>query len=431
MFKCQKTFIIEIEKAFYEFIWPAGKHHVKKDVLIQPTEDGGLKMPDIEAMIKAIKLTWINRITRTNSKLNAIAHAVTDTQDFKALFMKKFDPATHTAHLPLFYKQICIFWDEIHGTEPQTRNEILNEHLWHNKRILIGEKPVYYPTWSKKSINILYDIIGQNGKLMSREVLQTKYSVRIDVMKYNSIISAIPKKWLHFLKDTPTQIFKKVDELKLKTNKLEKDVSKLKCKDFYWHFVCNKYVKPNCTKKWEELYPALNFEWEHIYMIPTQVARETALQSFQYKLINRFLPCKAALKKWKKEDSDLCVECNVVDSLEHHFVQCENVKLFWTMLLEWWNTIYEVSIKLHVLDIVFGIVNHDRDTMLSTLNFCILFAKYYIYKSKLDNKKVKFGKYKYELKQRILYEKCILAQDDKLAFFDERWNVLLTELKEF
>jgi hypothetical protein len=39
---------------FFKFIWPSGKHHVKKRVLIQQIEAGGLKMPDVAAMIKAL-----------------------------------------------------------------------------------------------------------------------------------------------------------------------------------------------------------------------------------------------------------------------------------------------------------------------------------------------------------------------------------------
>lgn len=58
--------INEIDHIFFDFIWPNKKHHVKKKVLIQSIEDGGLKMPDIETTIKAIKLTWIKRLITKN-----------------------------------------------------------------------------------------------------------------------------------------------------------------------------------------------------------------------------------------------------------------------------------------------------------------------------------------------------------------------------
>ena len=46
----------QINDLFFGFVWPSGKHHVKKSVLIQEIESGGLKMPDVASMLKAVKL---------------------------------------------------------------------------------------------------------------------------------------------------------------------------------------------------------------------------------------------------------------------------------------------------------------------------------------------------------------------------------------
>ena len=79
------------------------------------------------------------------------------------------------------------------------------------------------------------------------------------------------------------------------------------------------------------IYYYVNFDWNHIYSIPFVCARETALQSFQYKIINRFLPCKEALKLWKKEETDHCTTCSMVDTIEHYLYECNVVKHFWQM----------------------------------------------------------------------------------------------------
>ena len=51
--------IVKKLKILYNCKWPNGNHHVKKLTLIEDIKKGGLKMPDIASMIKAIKLTWI------------------------------------------------------------------------------------------------------------------------------------------------------------------------------------------------------------------------------------------------------------------------------------------------------------------------------------------------------------------------------------
>ena len=418
-------FITEAEKAFYDFVWPSGKHHVKKNVLIQPIENGGLKMPDLDSMIKAIKMTWITRLINEKCNIKIIAQEVTGIKDFRDFLKYKFNE-THTVQLPLFYKQIMQYWIEIHGTEPLCTNDILNEHLWFNRYIIVGEKTVFYKQWNQKSINMVQDVIDNNGKPLSIGELQLKYGIMIDVMKYNSLISAIPKQWLLALKGNQNELynFKKHDCIMVRINKSLKDVSVLKCKDFYGHLIEKRYVIPTCRAKWQNHYPEVIFDWDSIYLLPYEVARETALHSFQYRLLNRYLPCKVALKKWKIEENDLCNECNEIDTLEHFLVQCIKLKPFWDSLLEWWNSIYEVTIKLQTLDIVVGMANTDRDITLNTLNFCMLYAKYYIYKCKTNTKDVIFEIYKAELKQRLEFEKIILLQEGKLDVYTKKWKLL-------
>ena len=49
------------------------------------------------------------------------------------------------------------------------------------------------------------------------------------------------------------------------------------------------------------------------------VAVETNLQSLQYQIVNRYIPCYANLKLWGKENNDKCPLCNEVGTLEHVF----------------------------------------------------------------------------------------------------------------
>ena len=67
------TIIKQITNLFFDFVWPSGKHHVKKSVLIQEIESFGLKMPDVASMLKAVKLGWLKRLC-TKQSLYTILH---------------------------------------------------------------------------------------------------------------------------------------------------------------------------------------------------------------------------------------------------------------------------------------------------------------------------------------------------------------------
>ena len=225
-----------------------------------------------------------------------------------------------------------------------------------------------------------------------------------------------------------SKYFKKYDDSTVYINRTRKKICDVKCRDFYWHFVSRRSSSPTCTVKWEQIYENYIFDWESIYHCAFICARETALQSFQYKVINRFLPCNALLYKWNKSDTDLCNDCQTTDSIEHFLVQCSHLENFWMSFFTWWKTVYDVLINVKTLDIIFGINNTEHDIVLNSLNFCILYAKYFIYKCKINSIGISFHHFKNELKNRIEYEKCILIKENKLDVYVEQWQAVFNSL---
>ena len=191
-----------------------------------------------------------------------------------------------------------------------------------------------------------------------------------------------------------------------------------------------KYVTPTCIKKWQSIYDNVIFDWEMIYTCAFRIARETALQSFQHKIINRYIPCRYNLYKWKKSDNDLCNYCNGknVDTIEHFLVECPRSKEFWSKFFAWWKMIYDVNIGVNVLDIVFGIANQDQETVLNSLNFCILFGKFYIYKCKKGETTILFEDFKHELYNRLKCESYLMQMENNNEVFHNNWYNIMESL---
>ena len=45
--------------------------------------------------------------------------------------------------MPQFYKQLLDMWYSINNVEPETISEVLNESIWLNERILVGNVPIH------------------------------------------------------------------------------------------------------------------------------------------------------------------------------------------------------------------------------------------------------------------------------------------------
>ena len=131
----------------------------------------------------------------------------------------------------------------------------------------------------------------------------------------------------------------------------------------------------------------------------------------------------------EKSETDLCIQCQSVDTIEHFLVKCSQIENFWLSFFTWWKTVYDVVIEVNDLDIIFGINNPEHEVVLNSLNFCILFAKYFIYKCKINSIGISFLHFKRELKNRIEYEECLLTQENRIEIYVEQWQSLFNSLK--
>ncbi len=68
-------------------------------------------------------------------------------------------------------------------------------------------------------------------------------------------------------------------------------------------------------------------------------ARETKLQSLQFKIVHRIIPCKKWLHEQKVISSPSCEMCKEekVDDMTHHFMECSGLNNFWNIFENWWN----------------------------------------------------------------------------------------------
>ena len=131
------------------------------------------------------------------------------------------------------------------------------------------------------------------------------------------------------------------DKIFIKLGNIDEELFSISCKEFYNEFVVCKYERPTAMYTWEEFYYYANFDWKILFKIPYIVARETNLQSLQYQIINRYIPCYANLKLWGKESSNKCPLCNEVDTIEHFFFQCLSVDCIWTFLKKLFQITYD------------------------------------------------------------------------------------------
>ena len=412
-----------IDKLIYSFVWKS-KHHVKKSTLIEKPSKGGLKMPDTTSVIKANKLNFIKRMLNMESNSNITAGSILRTNDVEN-FLKHKNNTKFLHPMPQFYKQLIEMWYSVYNIEPLTKHEVLNELIWSNEKILMGNKPIHNKEWVEAGISRIGDLL-KGSSFMTLEHLQDSYNVSCDQLFYNGLRSAIPQQWVDIIKAGDNLSSAPIEKhtLTVKLNNKNVELMKATCRQFYWSEVTKLTQRPTCYYKWESQYYYASFDWDEINVIPYKCTSETYLQSLQYKIIHRYFPCKHNLHIWNIEECDTCNYCNQVDTLGHYFAECVTVCTFWKYLKTWFSHAFKFCINFTPLDILLGIPNHSNSTAIDILNFVILYAKFYIYSCKRNAIPIDLYSFQVKLKTRMVVEEHRCSMFNKQEEFQNKRSLL-------
>ena len=110
---------------------------------------------------------------------------------------------------------------------------------------------------------------------------------------------------------------------------------------------------------------------------------------------------------------------------------CIDVAMFWKQFGKMWKRIVEFWFPLSELDILFGIENETCNEIINTLNYCVLFAKFYIYQTKKGESKVfffEFVQFVHILKKKIEALKTRYVSEKKYEKFVLKWSELYDNL---
>ena len=105
-----KDIIKKVDKIFYKFLWRSIEK-VKRNMVIQPVEQGGLNMINIQAFFNSLVANWTNRIIEADPNVHGwvqLSSMFLKSFDFAGLYMMfNFDDSvlfSDIEQLPPFYK---------------------------------------------------------------------------------------------------------------------------------------------------------------------------------------------------------------------------------------------------------------------------------------------------------------------------------------
>jgi hypothetical protein len=423
-----KTFTDKVHRCIQNFMWNNKPPKIKNSTLIADIKHGGLKMPHFETMIKSQKIMWIKRLLNdreTNWK--TVAFKQIGLSADVILSRQSLSYLNQNLICSSFYKQILQNWYEFYSIEPNEKF-LYYESLWNNKYILINNKPAFYKHWQSNGITCIKDILDAKNNIISIQNISSKFKVHISAMDYNSIVHAIPHSWKDSLKNNDIT-FTQPKPGEIYVGNTSYFMSTLCNQTIYWHLLENITKQPTAIDNWISEFPFLNDkDFENFFQLPHAIVKDTKLQTFQYKILNQIIPCKARLFKWKMTDDYICQYCNEYDDHTHFFYTCYMSKEFWDQITNWIFNVLQVRVYLSKTDILFGIINTEQNQLFNCLNYIILHGKRYIYVTKLNKIPMFSLDFLVQLKNNLEIDKYALSMNGKFDKFFNKFGLLYEAL---
>ena len=373
----------EVKEIILDFVWDGSTSKIAYSTLIQGIGKGGLKLVDLELKVKSLSITWVKRLTdESNGKWKALPSTFFNTNNLNTYFSSNRSRLTQLDG-PQFYKVMQNTWSDITKVIKPNEEIIQNQTIWENRYITIQNMPFTWKKWKDAGIIRIGNIIDNNGTYLNREQIQQKYGITVNFLELLQIRQSLPFEWRRIIEQSKN--ISNIDEPWFSYNGKLLPISKANSKTAYIFFRDTNEKIPSCNRKWLEQFPHLNEKslsdnFKRIFLM----TKETKLQSFQYKVLHRYIQCRKKLHEMTIVDNPNCEHCGASDTIIHFFVDCDYVAQFWNTLQDWINAVYrDNNLLFSAENIIFGI---DGETEISkVINYISLIAKYFIYTNRLKS----------------------------------------------
>ena len=144
----------DLNQLLFKFRWN-GVDKVTRVPAINDYERGGLKLIDVDCMIRSLRLGWQQRVLN-DSNATWKRYFLYLLEHVRGIFFLSFDVKDFKLPCP-FYYELLQWWSEFRDTfaeENDYKNIILS-----NKEIKIDNKPVYFKNYREPGITYSHDLL--------------------------------------------------------------------------------------------------------------------------------------------------------------------------------------------------------------------------------------------------------------------------------
>ena len=373
----------DMDRNLLNFVWRHKRHYLKKDVLCNSTQEGGLDMLNFGTSNTTLKIKWIRNYFLNQNKLwNYIPNMVFEkVGGLKFLLKCNF----HISNLPIFlssfHKQVLLSWINVYK-----HNFSLHRcYIWNNKFVKYRNKSFFLTKWVDQKVLLIRQLLNDHGNLYTYSELIQKYNLDVTEPEYIRVRNATPAGIIALLQSSANSEPRDVDSYPLLDGI---EIINKRCNNRHVREISQTKAQFIAKHRWNAIFTDIN--WNKVFVQSKNYCLTNKIREVSFKIVHRIYPCKILLKKMKRETDELCTFCKISEeSLCHLFFDCNFSRSLWHEIESIFNKAVQVKISLDKKDILF--IYEEKtpkldNSKLYIMNLFIIQAKYYIHKCKWANK---------------------------------------------
>ena len=179
-----KEVVRELNRLLFKFLWN-GVDKVTRVSAINDYERGGLKMIDVDCIIRSLRLGWLQRVFNDSSAtwkryfLYLLEHV-------GGIFFLSCNFDVKDFNLPSpFYYELLQWWSEFRDTFAEEKD--YQKIIWNNKEIKIDNKPVYFKNYREAGITYTHDLLFDRDINVAFTHLSNKINKTKELLKLHAL----------------------------------------------------------------------------------------------------------------------------------------------------------------------------------------------------------------------------------------------------
>lgn len=304
-------FIKSLQDMCFNFLWKKVPDKIRRQVVMQGYEKGGLRMVDINQFINALKISWIRRSITEGKDCFIIHNTMYPFYKYCLLYGSEYiKMSLERINNPLWKDT----YNALHALS------ISGTPLWYNHNIKVGRRSCFIRNWFQSSVAYINDIMDRNGNFYSLNAFQEKWSVNTNFLTYQGILAACES----YLGQLSFQHLPLKEQQSLCSPLLYSIMRNKKGCRIIYDILVNKNVQPASVVKWER---DIRFEvapdWGKYFALPFKTTTDSTLLCFQPRLVLRILSTNCLLTKMGIKENENCSFCKLeAETLKYLFWEC-------------------------------------------------------------------------------------------------------------